>query len=338
MSLYRVGRIWYVDLRAYEARNPRHSTGTADKALAQEYHDRKVAELWRHRRLGEPLTRTFFDAIALWLKEAERNESDRYRIDALLGRVQDRELSGLTLEYLEKAMGDQKSAASFNRMANLLDAVLHLAQGKGWIHDLPKIPRKKVEDGRTRWLTAEEWNRLRKRLPVYMERMARFALATGLRENNVLTLRWDQIDHRRRVAWVHPDEAKAGEAIGVPLNADAWAVLQERQEAQKGEKLGKEWVFPNPDGRPYYKASNRAWREAREGAKLPDIRWHDLRHTWASWHVMNGTSLLELQRLGGWKTFSMVTRYAHLAPEHLAKAAEAVKPVSIKPRRVRRAA
>jgi integrase len=334
VSLYRIGRIWHIDIQ-HDGRRTRRTTGTADRKAAQEFHDKIAAQLWRQARLGEPPARTFYNAIAEWLKEAPRDQSDRYRLKALLRRTSDLSLSGLTVSFLDDAIGPQTGAA-YNRTANLIEAVLHLAQAKGWIHAVPKIPRKPVQSARTRWLTAEEWQRLRKHLPAYMERMARFALATGLRENNVLTLRWDQIDMRRKVAWIHPDQAKAGKAVGVPLNADAMAVLEERRAAQRDEELGREWVFPNPDGEPYYKASNRAWREARIKAGLPDVRWHDLRHTWASWAMMNGVRLEELQRLGGWKTPAMVMRYAHLAPEHLARAAESVKPVSLKPGRAKR--
>ena len=54
-------------------------------------------------------------------------------------------------------------------------------------------------------------------------------------------------------------------------------------------------------------------------AGFTDLRFHDLRHTWASWHVQNGTPLHVLQELGGWACFSMVQRYAHLSAEHLAE-------------------
>ena len=59
-------------------------------------------------------------------------------------------------------------------------------------------------------------------------------------------------------------------------------------------------------------------------AGVEDFRWHDLRHTWASWHARNGTPLYALQETGGWQTPAMVRRYAHLAPAHLAPRAEAV--------------
>jgi integrase len=54
-------------------------------------------------------------------------------------------------------------------------------------------------------------------------------------------------------------------------------------------------------------------------ADIQNFRWHDLRHTWASWHIQSGTSLSKLQEMGGWESLDMVLKYAHLAPEHLAE-------------------
>jgi len=77
-----------------------------------------------------------------------------------------------------------------------------------------------------RWITQNEENNLITQLPSHLADMTRFTLATGLRESNVLELEWSQIDLQRRVAWIHPDQAKAGKAIGVPLNDDAIAVIK----------------------------------------------------------------------------------------------------------------
>ena len=67
-------------------------------------------------------------------------------------------------------------------------------------------------------------------------------------------------------------------------------------------------------------------RERRTRA-IEAFRFHDLRHTWASWHVMSGTSLQELMELGGWKSYEMMLRYAHLASEHLSAAAQWIERV-----------
>ncbi len=89
--------------------------------------------------------------------------------------------------------------------------------------------------------------------------------------------------------------------------------------------MGKhiEFVFTY-EGKPINQCGTRAWRNALKRAGIEDFRWHDLRHTWASWHVQNGTSLYELQRLGGWSSYETVQRYSHLNSEQLQEAAERV--------------
>jgi integrase len=70
--------------------------------------------------------------------------------------------------------------------------------------------------------------------------------------------------------------------------------------------------------------NTKAWKNALERAGIENFRWHDLRHTWASWHVQNGTCLQELLFLGGWSSFEMVLRYAHLSSDHLRSAANRI--------------
>jgi integrase len=93
------------------------------------------------------------------------------------------------------------------------------------------------------------------------------------------------------------------------LNADAVAAL----EATRGQH--PRWCFTFSGKR--IQQSSTAWGMAKQRAGIEDFRFHDLRHTWASWHVQSGTSLPELMELGGWKSYEMVLRYAHLAPEKL---------------------
>lgn len=243
---------------------------------------------------------------------------DRYRLRALGFPVN--QALPLPSQTIQDALS-HSAAGTFNRALGLIFSVHKTARVAS-----PNLTRKPTPTGRTRWLSLEEWKRLQKQLlkeSPLLEQAARFTLATGLRENNVLELEWSQVDMKRRTAFLHPDQVKNREALGVRLNSDAMAVL----EARKG--MDKRWVFANEySGKPLTKASNKAWYQALRKAKLVGFRWHDLRHTWASWHVMNGTRIEELQKLGGWKTLSMVMRYAHLATDHLAEAAERVKPIS----------
>jgi integrase len=89
------------------------------------------------------------------------------------------------------------------------------------------------------------------------------------------------------------------------------------------KQLGKHptYVFPWR-GHKITQVNTKAWRQALERAGIDDFRWHDLRHTWASWHVQNGTPLNVLQELGAWESPEMVRRYAHFSADHLAPYAE----------------
>ena len=105
----------------------------------------------------------------------------------------------------------------------------------------------------------------------------------------------------------------------VPLNRDAVAVL----EAVKGKHPRYCFTFRGEPIR--WGVCNTAWLEAVKRAGLTDFRFHDLRHTWASWHRQAGTSTDELKDLGGWKSRVMVDRYAKFGTEHLSAAASRIE-------------
>jgi integrase len=144
-----------------------------------------------------------------------------------------------------------------------------------------------------------------------------FALHTGLRESNIAQLEWSEIDFARCHAHIPAAKSKSGKAIAVPLNAKVIDIL----EKQKGKHA--KFVF-SYRGHPIKQFNTRAWRNALKKTGIQDFRWHDLRHTWASWHIQTGTSLQELQQLGGWASFEMVLRYAHFSSDHLKRAAERI--------------
>ena len=163
---------------------------------------------------------------------------------------------------------------------------------------------------RIRFLTQTQALALLKELPSHLRELATFGLATGLRAANITGLLWDQVDIARRLAWIHPDQAKARKAIAVPLNDMAMGVLGRCAGAHS------EYVFTYR-GKRIKQVSTKAWHRACKRAGITDFRFHDLRHTWASWHIQHGTPLFALQELGGWETERMVRRYAHLSAEHL---------------------
>ena len=310
-------RYWWYRFTAPDGTTIRQSAQTDDKKKAQELADKHKAQLWDQIKLGHKPQYFWEDAVVRWVNESKKRSLDD---DIVMFRYLDKFFSGVKLcnihrNLVEKVIADKLGHATpgrTNRVTALIRAVLRKAEREwGWIDKAPSIRRLKEDNKRIRWITRHEAERLFKELPNHLEAMARFSLATGLRESNVTGLEWSQIDMQRKVTWIHPDQAKAKKAIGIPLNTDATQAI--RLQIGKHER----YVFTYK-GNPVLKAGGNAWKKALQRAGIENFRWHDLRHTWASWHVQAGTPLNVLQELGGWSDYTMVLRYAHLAPEHLA--------------------
>lgn len=318
-------KIWWVRFTdPVTHKQVRRSTGTENKKEAKEYEARLISDGWRQDRLGEQPVRTWEEAAGRWLEEMEHKASHqddvnllRWLQDHLKGRALHLITSDVINEVAKIRRETGVAPATVNRMLALVRAILKRAETRWkWIERAPHVQMMKADAGRIRWLTRDEAARLLAELPEHLELMARFTLATGLRASNVTHLTWSQIDLERRVAWIHPDQAKARRAIGVPLNADAVLVLR-RCQGRHPERVFCYHRQAAPDRwewTPIEEANGRAWYKAVERAGIEDFRWHDLRHTWASWHVQAGTPLQTLMELGGWASYAMVLRYAHLAP------------------------
>ncbi len=193
----------------------------------------------------------------------------------------------------------------------------------GWIESAPVIKARKPQSKRIRWLTKEEADRLINCMPDSIRPIVIFALTTGLRRANILGLEGSQIDMQRKVAWIHPENAKAGKAIGVALNDTACKVLRDQIGRHSRFLFVHTKAWHRSDGsmtdavRKMRVDDNSAWKTGLNRAGITDFRFHDLRHTWASWLIQSGVPLSALQEMGGWESIEMVRRYAHLAPNHL---------------------
>lgn len=309
MSLYKRGGVWWLDV-AHNGSRIRRSTETSDRKEATRIHDEYRAELHKLK----PSSRTFYGAIETWKQVREPDPADDYRLTKFKKLYLDRALHMVTADSISAAIPNT-SAGTFNRYANLITAVMTLAK-----HPI-SIPRRETPAGRVRWLTKTEWAKLKKELSDHQRAMATFAISTGLRQANVFRLEWSQVDLKRRVAWIHADQAKSGKAIAVPLSKDALRVLK----AQVGKN--ERWVFPHR-GRAVSEIKT-GWKAALKRAGIKDFTWHGLRHTWATWHIMGGTPLEVLQKLGGWADIRMVLKYAHLDPGYLAQYADNAKPRTV---------
>ena len=308
-------KCWQIDI-VHGDKRIRRSSGTVDKQKAQELHDKLKHELWRVENVGDKQSYLWDEACIRWLKEKSHKRSlddDKIKIKMLTG------LRGLELKQLNRSLimnivnKLECSDSTKNRYITLIKSILNKCAGEWeWIDKAPTLSKFKEPKRRIRWITKQEAERLLNNLPELLSDMALFSLMTGLRQSNVLFLEWEQVDLARKTAWIHPDQSKSGRPIGVPLNTTAVSVLLKHQ----GKHPDR--VFTR-NGNPVRCMDNATWKRALEKSGIRDFRWHDLRHTWASWLVQSGVPLLELQEMGGWESVEMVRRYAHLAPEHLHK-------------------
>ena len=319
MSLQKRGSVWWIDFATPGGERVRRSTQTGKKAEAQELHDRLKSEVWRRERLGVRPKRVWNDAAVRWLREQAHKAT--INGDRAILRWLDQFLANRDLESINRALidaiteakqADGCANATVNRMLSLVRAILRkCTRDWEWLDRAPSVRLLKEPTRRIRFLTPHQANVLLRELPPHLRDMASFSLQTGLRAANVTGLTWEQVDLSRKLAWIHPDQAKARRAIAVPLNGTAMQILRERH------GVHATWVFTY-EGERIHQVSTRAWYLAMKRAGIENFRWHDLRHTWASWHVQNGTPLFALQELGGWETAKMVRRYAHLNAEHVA--------------------
>lgn len=322
MSLYKRkdSPYWWIKL-SLNGRTLQRSAGTSDRQKAREYHDKLRAQLWDVQKLGVKPHRTWEEAVLRWLDEKSHKAS--ISDDKRNFRWLDSHLAGMKLADIDRDCIGRICAArrkegvsngTVNRTLSLLRSVLRAAMNDWeWIERVPRVKLLHEAAGRVRFLTADDARRLIAELPEHMAAMVGFSMLTGLRQRNVRELRWSQVDLERRAVWVHAHEAKGRKGISVPLPDEAVKIVQ----AEQGKHA--EFVFTYK-GKPIRWVNNSAWKSALRRAGIDDFRWHDLRHTWATWHAQAGTTPMHvLQELGGWSSPVMVRRYAHLTTGHLAK-------------------
>lgn len=187
-----------------------------------------------------------------------------------------------------------------------------------WMEENPcnRVSKPSEPRGRIRFLNDEERQRLLdvcKASPSrYLSLVVLIALSTGSRKGEILNLKWADVELSQGRIIFH--NTKNSERRTVPLTGPA---LDHMRHHAKLRRIDTPLVFPNADGT---KPLNprRAWETALKQAAIQDFRFHDLRHSAASYLAMNGASLAEIAEVLGHKTLAMVKRYAHLSDTHTA--------------------
>lgn len=292
-----------------------------------------------------------------WL-EANRRRADKTLSDLkrCFAHLYTKKLTDITRgdldRYVSSRREEGRSGATIVRDLNNLRSVLRRALDGGYLRDNPfsRWEKPKAEDnGKTRYLDAEEERRLRNALierddkmrrervsandwrrqrgydplpefsekdyPDHITPMVLVSINTGLRYGELTGLEWPAIDFRAHNLTVTGKTAKGAKTRHIPLNAEAADVLK-RWKAQGG---GKGLVFANADGSRIASVKT-AWAKLLKDAQIDDFRWHDLRHTFASKLVQRGVDLAVVRELLGHGDFALTLRYSHLKPAQKAEA------------------
>lgn len=186
------------------------------------------------------------------------------------------------------------------------------------------------EEGRVRWITRQEAARLIASAEEHARRphlgaFIRLALNTGMRKGELLNLEWSRVDLDRALLLLEAPHNKSRKRQTIPLNDDAVTTLRRLQAWQDQHSPENPWVFGKEGGKKITKFQT-GWNSALKRAGIEDFRIHDLRHTFASWLVMNGEDLLVVRDLLRHSSVTVTEKYAHLAPTRTASAVQRLLP------------
>lgn len=243
-------------------------------------------------------------------RSARHDRSMLKRLVAELGNLSLDQVTPWRLEQMKSRMRREGlSGSRVNRYLACLSGLFHRAIDWGiWTGENPckRVARYRESPGRVRYLSGEEIAGLLGACEPQLKPVVVVALGTGMRQGEIFKLLWQDVDLARGL--IHVVDSKNGERREVPLGEEVWSLLREL-----GPQAGCKLVFGHRNGRPHVARMRRAFERARREAGLEGVRFHDLRHTFASHLVMSGASLFAVQELLGHKTLAMTRRYAHLS-------------------------
>lgn len=300
----------------------RKSAHTTSRREAEKFEAKCREEIYKHHALGGNglLGATWDDALRRWFLEKSSKKS--LRRDTCIAAFYTQRVGGRAMASIDEAcvsglvadtLSEKHATGTRNRYLAWLRSFLRRCHAWRMLGFVPRVESLVQRRRDIAPITGAEVASLLQRLPQHQRAIAGFALSTGLRRGNVLRLRWDAVDLAGGVVRVASSEHKSGRSRSIPLCTDARRIL----ESQVGQH--PEYVFADHRGHAPIGSLKTGWLKAVRDAGLPGFRFHDLRHTWASWHTQNGTPPIVLKELGGWQSLKMLEHYSHLAPQHLAE-------------------
>ena len=207
------------------------------------------------------------------------------------------------------------SPPSVRRELVVLQHCLEVAKSEWGValrqNPVAKIKKPRHGRARERRVTSEELERLRTALGTrrsgVLSNIIQFAIHTGMRRGEILSIRWGDVNFDACTVYLH--DTKNGESRTVPLSSQALAALPAREQRQTDER-----VFSMSAN-----AVRLAWERLKRRAGIEDLHFHDLRHEAISRFFEKGLSIPEVALISGHRDFKMLFRYTHLRPADVAK-------------------
>lgn len=333
-GLRKRGETWYI-WKTIGKNRIRESTGTSILAEAEKYLAHRMEQIRNAEIYGVRPKRTFREAATKYLNEETKAtlRCEATHIRMLESFIGDLPLEGVHMGSLQNFVQYRKAQGvkirTINYALQVVRHILNLAAGEWmdeygmtWLHHAPKIKLMRETDKKEPYpLSWEEQERLFAELPPHLRNMALFAVNTGLREQEICGLTWDMevsIPELDTLVFIIPAyRVKNRQDRLVILNSVAKTVI----EGLRGRHSTNVFTYR---GSPIASMHNTAWQNARKRAGLPQIRVHDLKHTFGRRLRSAGVSFEDRQDLLGHKSSRITTHYS--APEliNLVRAAEQV--------------
>jgi len=339
--------LYYIRYVGLDGKIRREATHTKDHKEAEGILiDKK--KLIKDGKEPEPVKKipnhTFEELVKDYKKWAERQrcyKSKEYLIDQLKDEFGDLPLRRFNTMLIEQYQSDRmvkgrrktkgqvpigNKPATINRLTATLKHMMTKAVEwelveEGILKKVRRVKQLEENNGRLRFLTQAECQRLIECCNPLLKSIVLIALNTGLRKDNVLSLEWGaNIDLNHGFIFV--SQTKNGKRLEIPMNRTVRDALESLYKGTKERprRIDIPFVFYDPSTEKRYKDVKRSFSTACKKAKIEDFTFHDLRHTFASHLVMKGVDLTTVSRLLGHKDIKMTLRYAHLAPTHMVNA------------------
>jgi integrase len=337
----------------YEGKQIRRPTETTDKKLAEKIYHKVMTQIAEGKWFEKPASadKTLGDLLDKYLcehstpnKSANTVKNDTAMVEemksffgnTLLRDVTPRLVSSYKTTCREKGL----APATINHRRTLLRHAFNLAKREWqWCTENPveRVSREKVKNERDRWLTLEEEKKLleccvlhptrkeNKTDSVYwLQEIVLFALNTGMRQDEILSLEWPDADLFRKTILVV--KSKNGEKRTIPMNQRVFELLKAKARANQSDN---KVVFASEAGTKILRRNlMRAFYNARDRAKIANFKFHDLRHTFATRLAQSGIDLYMISKLIGHKDIKMTQRYSHHCPDSLRNGVEVLDKIS----------